>query len=96
MDTLIHADVFFFVTTVAVIILTIVFAVTLFYLIAVLRRARDIAEQIKEEATLVRHDIHDARMRVEREGFRLKHVLDFFSSIREERKNKSTSRKGRK
>ncbi len=79
MDTLIHADIFFFITTIAVIVITVVFLVIAFYLIGFLSRARDIADEIKAEAKLVREDVNEARMRVKAGGLRLAHLLDFFS-----------------
>ena len=93
MDSLIHADIFFFVTTIAVVLVTIVFTIALFYLIAVLRRVRDVAQEIKDEAVLVREDIHDARKRIEREGFRLKHIVDFFSGFGSKKGNGGSKKK---
>jgi len=81
MGTLIHADIFFFVTTVAVIVVAIAFACVLFYLASVLRQVRDIAREVKEEAKLVRQDVGDARMKIRAEGFRMKHIFDFFSGM---------------
>ena len=79
MGTLIHADIFFFVTTIAVIIVSVAFAVVAYYLVGVLHRVRDIADEIKAETALVRDDIHHARMRVKAGGLRLAHLLNFFS-----------------
>jgi hypothetical protein len=81
MGTLIHADIFFFVTTIAVVIVSVALVVVAFYLVGVLRRARDIMEDIKAETALVREDIHHARMRVKAGGLRLAHLFDFFSGM---------------
>lgn len=93
MDTLIHADIFFFVTTIAVVVVAAVFTVALFYLVAVLRQVRDIASEIKEEAKLMRADIGDARTRIKTEGFRLKHLFDFFSQVGARKEAKKRSQK---
>jgi len=77
MDTLIHADIFFFVTTIAVVVIAIIFIVALIYLIVILRRIRDIAEQVREETVLFREDIHGLRESVKREGFKLKNLFNF-------------------
>ena len=78
MDTLIHADIFFFVTTIAVVCVTLLVAIALIYLIKVLNRIKNIAEQIREETVLFREDVHDLRDSVRREGFKLKNLFGFF------------------
>lgn len=92
METLIHADIFFFVTTVAVVVVAAAFTIALFYLIGVLRQIHDIAGEVKEEARLVRQDVGDARMKIKAEGFRLKHVLDFFSHVSARKQAKKRSK----
>lgn len=79
MDTLIHADVFFFVTTIAVIVGTVAFTVMFFYFIKVLKNVRDVSREIKEEAQLIREDIRMTRENVKKEGFKLKHIVSLFS-----------------
>jgi hypothetical protein len=81
MDTLIHADIFFFVTTVAVVVVAVAFTAALVYLIKVLRQVEDIGKEIKAEAVLVREDIHGLRTGVKREGFRLQALMNFFQNI---------------
>jgi len=81
MDTLIHADVFFFVTTIAVVVVAIALTVALIYLAMVLRRARDVMGEIKAETILVRDDIHDLRDSMHREGFRLARLVAFVGKL---------------
>jgi uncharacterized protein YoxC len=89
MNALIHADVFFFVTTIAVVVVAAAFTVALVYFIGVLRNVRDVSKAVKEEAYLIREDIRVAREDVKREGFKLKHVVSFFSRF-------SNKKQGRK
>ena len=56
-----QADIFFFVTTIAVVLVALVFTVTLIYLIRVLRSAEGIMNEIKAETVLFREDIQDLR-----------------------------------
>jgi uncharacterized protein YoxC len=79
MTTLIHADIFFFVTTIAVIVVAAVFAVVGFYFIGILKNVRDISDAVKEETNLIREDIHMAREDIKREGFKLKQLVSLFS-----------------
>ena len=92
MDTLVHADIFFFVTTIAVIVIAMLFVIALIYLIKVLNRIKSIAEQVRDETILFREDIHGLRDSVQREGFKLKHLFNFgydFFKKRASKKSKS-------
>lgn len=48
MDTLIHADIFFFVTTIAVVVVLILFIIFMYYLIQISRNFRDISDIFKK------------------------------------------------
>lgn len=47
METLVKADIFFFVTTIAVIVFTILIAICLYYLSGTLKNFRDITDKLK-------------------------------------------------
>ncbi len=81
MDTLIHADIFFFVTTIAVVIVTIALTVALIYLAKVLSDIKEITRQVKEETTLFRGDIADLRSDIAREGFRIERFAMFVKNL---------------
>lgn len=68
MDTLIHADVFFFVTTIAVVVVATVLTIVLLYLVKILRNVKRITEQVHEETVLFREDLRDLRGQVRHEG----------------------------
>ena len=88
MDTLIHADIFFFVTTVAVVVVTLLLAIVLIYLIRVLNRIKNIAEQVHQETILFREDVHELRDSVRREGFKLKSIANFAMGFFNKKKSK--------
>ena len=81
MDTLVHADIFFFVTTIAVVVVAAVLAVALVYLVRILNDVKRIAEQVREETILFREDIHDLREQVRHEGLRLRGFLDLITGF---------------
>lgn len=87
METLIHADIFFFVTTIAVVLVATAFTVVLIYLAKVLSDIKKITAQVHEETILFREDIHDLRSEVKREGFKLRSLLDFFRGFSGGHKN---------
>jgi len=92
MNTLIHADIFFFVTTIAVVIITIALTVLIVYLVKVFRNVRKITEMVSEETVLLRRDIGDLRSEIRMRGTQAIGVFDwierFFGG-----KKKSRSRK---
>ena len=59
METLIHADIFFFITSIAVVILTIILAIAGFYFIRILRSFDAISEKLKETVNTASDDIQD-------------------------------------
>jgi hypothetical protein len=81
MNTLIHADIFFFVTTIAVVVVALFLTIALIYLIRVLNQIQEIGKEIKEEAVLIRGDINELRNSVKREGFRLQSIFSFFKNL---------------
>jgi len=91
MDTLIHADVFFFVTTVMIVIVGIAFTIALIYLATVLSDIKEISKQVKEETILFREDIGNLRSDIRQEGFRVERFLMFFRNLF--KKNKPRSKK---
>ena len=62
METFIKADIFFFLTSIAVIVATVVLVFVGFYLIQTLRNVRDVSEKLRNVATVAEEDfehIHD-------------------------------------
>jgi hypothetical protein len=68
MDTLLHADIFFFVTTIAVVVFTIALTVLIVYLVQLCRSLRKIADAVDEEVILVRQDMNDLRNGIRKRG----------------------------
>jgi len=89
MNTLIHADVFFFVTTIVVVIVGIAFTVVLIYLAKVLSDVKDITRQVKEETILFREDIRGLRGDIKQEGFRVERFLMFVKNLFKTTKTRS-------
>ena len=53
MNTLVHADIFFFVTTIAVVVVAAALAIALMYLVRILNDVKKIAEQVREELVVL-------------------------------------------
>lgn len=61
MESVLKSDVFFFITSLSVIVLTIGLVVILVYVIRILRNVDDVSETIKEESVHIREDLHEMR-----------------------------------
>ncbi len=69
MQELVHADIFFFVTSIAVILVGVGICVVLFYLIRILRNIRDITGRVDEGSKLLAEDFGELRSSLKAKGF---------------------------
>jgi uncharacterized protein (UPF0335 family) len=81
METLIHADIFFFITTIAVALVTVGIVIALAYLIKILRNVSEVSEKVKEEGAEILEDIHTMRHDLKRDGFRFRFIKNFFARL---------------
>jgi len=56
MQDLIQSDIFFFITSIAVIAVTIFILITLWYIIRILKNIKDVSEIVKEETVFLSGD----------------------------------------
>lgn len=79
MDILFKADIFFFISTMAIAIVVIAIVIALFFLIQILRDVRYTTKRIRDGADNIISDVDDLREFVKREGKRavdIKEVID--------------------
>jgi hypothetical protein len=92
MDTFIHADIFFFVTTIAVVVFTIALTVLIAYLVKILRSTQRIIDEIDAEVVLVRRDMSDLRSGIRERGAQAGAAIDwvkqFFGIAKKSRSKK--------
>ena len=70
----VQADIFFFITSIAVVVLTITLVVTLVYVIQILRDVRYVSKKMREESDRIIVDVEQVRRFVVEEGRR---AVDF-------------------
>ncbi len=75
METLIHADVFFFVTAIAVVVVGFVLAIGGVYLVLILRDVRYIVRQARTGSDQLSQDLHDLRVILRTEGSNLRTLI---------------------
>ena len=99
MNALVQADIFFFVTTAAIMVLTIVIVIALVFFIQILRDVRHVSKRAREESDRFLTDMEDLRRFLKKEGKRaidLKGVLEsIIGTFFPKRKSPRRSRGGR-
>ncbi|MEK7487804.1 MAG: hypothetical protein AAB598_00580 [Patescibacteria group bacterium] len=96
METLIHADIFFFITSIFVIFLTVGFGVALVYIIPILKDMRHLSALARDEGDKLTQDIDDLRSAVKEEGIKAKSILDYFLALFMRRQKVSRKKKALK
>lgn len=81
MNELAKSDVFFVITTLAVVIITILLIVLIIYLIRLSRDIKHITRQAKEQSDLIAGDLNELRQKVKIEGFKWSMVWGFFKKL---------------
>lgn len=88
MDTIIHADIFFFVSTIALVVITLGLIVALVYIIKILRTISNVSEKVKDESDEILADIKNLRGTIKRQGFGLRNVTEFIKMVFGRKKSK--------
>jgi hypothetical protein len=88
MESLIKSDIFFFITTICIVLITVLFVVILIYLIRVFKNIDFLSKKIKEEGEEIINDVHNARINLKAEGKKASNLLSILSFFKKKRKNK--------
>ncbi len=75
MESLIHADIFFFISTIALVVLSIGVLIVIIYLIRILHNVREVSQRVREEGDEIVGDIRSFRMALREEGLKWKIVV---------------------
>lgn len=92
-ESLIHADAFFFISTIALVVISIGIAVALYYLIKILRNARDVSDRIKAESAEIATDVRKLRAVLRDEGVKWKTVAQMIRAFFMKGATKKTTKK---
>jgi hypothetical protein len=95
-ESLIHADAFFFISTIALVVLSVGAAVALYYLIKILRNARDVSDRIKAESAEIATDVRKLRAVLKEEGVKWKTIAQLIRSFFTRSAQKKAARKAHK
>lgn len=75
-ETLIHADIFFFISTIALILVSIGIIIALVYAIKILKNFKDVSDRVNQESVEIVADVKTLRRNLRDEGLKWKHVID--------------------
>jgi hypothetical protein len=81
MESIAKADIFFFVTTIFVVLLAIALIIVTVYVIKILQDLKDISEIVKSETLHIAGDVEQLRADVKRNGFNFPSILRFFRNV---------------
>ncbi len=76
MSDLVHADIFFFITSVAVVLLTVGVLVVLYYVVGIVRDLRAIVAKVRKAGEEVEQDFEALRANLHSEGAKGKALVD--------------------
>ncbi len=81
MESIIHADIFFLITSIAVVIFTICIIVIAFFVIRILNDIKHISKTVQEESSKLVGDIEKLRATAMSQGDRLKWLTGFIPGL---------------
>ena len=81
METLIHADIFFFITTIWVIIISAILVVILWNVAFIVNDLRHISKKIREGSETLSQDLHDLHTIIRTEGAGIKPIWKYFKNL---------------
>ena len=88
MNEIAKSDIFFVITTIAVVVVSAVLIVALLYLIKILRDFKQVSGRVKEESDRISKDLSDLHIAVREQGARVAQAVSSFG-----RKKKRTNGK---
>ena len=81
MDTWVQADIFFFITSAAVLVVTIATLIALCFFIQILRDVRYTSKKVREETDKIISDVDGLREFVKKEGKRAINIKELVSGV---------------
>lgn len=93
MSEVLQANIFFFITSVSVVLVTILLVAVLFYVLGILRNVKEVTDRIKEGSRMLAQDFSQAREAIKREGKKTTNIISFFLDRFEPKKRRASRKK---
>lgn len=81
MDAILKADIFFFITAIAVIIITPLLVMILVYTLRILRRFDEVSEEIRKEALFISADVDEFRRKIKDKASNISGLLGAITAV---------------
>lgn len=78
MDLVLQTNIFFYITSAAVVVVTVLVCIVLYYLVRILRDVRDMTDRMRRGSEALASDLESLRVSVKEEGMRLRDLAAFF------------------
>ena len=79
MGDVLQADIFFFITTISVVALTVLLIIALTYVVLILRKLRNLLNQVEARAAEISDDITELRANVREQAEKVSKIVSVFS-----------------
>ncbi|MEK7180344.1 MAG: hypothetical protein AAB706_02620 [Patescibacteria group bacterium] len=86
MDSIVKSDIFFFVATVALVLVSLIVVIAFIYLIRILSDIYHLSHKIREEGEGMVDDVHSFRMKVKKEGKKAGDSINSFFGFKSKKK----------
>ena len=90
MNEVAKSDIFFFITTIAVVLFTLFLIVGIYYLIKILDDIRYISKKAREGTDIISEDLSDLREKVKNNGAKVSYFTNFFKKMHNKKKRPHT------
>ena len=81
MDDIVKADIFFFITAIAVVVLSVFLVIVFLYTIRILRDIKHISSMARKESDIISGELSELRENIKEGGAKVKYFLSFFDKI---------------
>ncbi len=78
MNNILQADIFFFISSIATVIVTIILSITGYYVILIVRDAKYITTKLRNATDDLEEKFQEVREQISEEGRKAKYIVDFF------------------
>lgn len=93
MNEILHANIFFFISSIAIIFISLLVLIILFYAARIMRDVSDVVRKINKASADIEKDFQELRHEIRNEGVKVRSIVDIALGFLASRMQKRTARK---